>query len=56
LNDRRFALADWGFALSDTAGKTQSKHEGAEHHDEFLHEAPHQLNLSKDYRGFGIDN
>jgi hypothetical protein len=56
LNDRGFALANWGFALSDTAGKAQRKHERAEHHDEFLHEAPHQLNLSNDYRGLRIDN
>jgi hypothetical protein len=56
LNDRGFALANRGFAFSDTAGKAESKHQGADHHNEFLHEAPHQLNQSNDYRGLGIDN
>jgi hypothetical protein len=53
LNDRGFALANRGFAFSDTAGKAESKHQGADHHNEFLHEAPHQLNLNNDYRGSG---
>jgi hypothetical protein len=48
---RGFALANRAFA--DTAGKAESKHQRADHHNEFLHEAPHQLNLNNDYRGSG---
>jgi hypothetical protein len=46
LNNRGFALANRGLAFSDTAGKAKSQHQGADHHDEFLHEAPHQLNYT----------
>jgi hypothetical protein len=44
LNNRGFALADWGFAFSDTAGKANSEHERANRHKKFLHEESHQLN------------
>ena len=47
LYDRSLSLTHRGFA--DAAGKAKSQYYGADRHEKFLHEAPHQLNKVNDY-------